>query len=270
MLRYTGCNIVIVMAANCVADVVLQFLYRAWIWFVYRTFQISPPSPRNFLWGHLSSTVYKSNPHTIQELKYNISHAVAAITITMLHRAYLNMIRRAQLCIDAGGSHFQHLLWWYILSAFGYCINFCIYAMLWTRATFRGPPCVSAFGAVNDNKLEKSRIQIYKLYHCSQLTGHVTVPSVNLHTHTTHKNTPHTHTHAPHTHTPHTHTRTTHTHTHTTHTHTTQKHTTRTHTPHTNTPHTHTHTHTHHTHTHHTHTHPHTSTGRHASNFTAF
>ena len=92
--------------------------------------------------------------------------------------------------------------------------------MLWTRATFRGPPCVSAFGAVNDNKLEKSRIQIYKLYHCSQLTGHVTVPSVNLHTHTTHKNKPHTHTHAPHTHTPHTHTRTTHTHTTHTHTHT--------------------------------------------------
>jgi len=118
-----------------VADV-LQFLYRAWIWFVYRTFQISPPSPRNFLWGHLNSTVYESNPHTMQELKYNISHTVAAITITMLHPVYLNMIRRAQLCIDAGGNHLQHLLWWYILSAFGYCINFCIYAMLQTRATF--------------------------------------------------------------------------------------------------------------------------------------
>jgi hypothetical protein len=37
------------------------------------------------------------------------------------------MIRRAQLCIDAGGNHFQHLLLWYILSEFGYCIDFCIY-----------------------------------------------------------------------------------------------------------------------------------------------
>ena len=46
------------------------------------------------------------------------------------------MIRRAQLCIDAGGNHFHHLLWWYILSAFGYCINFCIHAMLRTRANF--------------------------------------------------------------------------------------------------------------------------------------
>ena len=89
-----------------------------------------------FLCGHLKSTVYESNPHTIRELKDNISHAIAAIKITMLHRAYLNMIRRAQLCIDAGGNHFQHLLWWYILSAFGYCINFCIYATLRTLATF--------------------------------------------------------------------------------------------------------------------------------------
>jgi hypothetical protein len=71
-----------------------------------------------FLWWHLKSVVYESNPHTIQELK-DISHAVAAIKITVLHRVYLNMIRRAQLCIDAGGNQFQQLLWWFILSAFG-------------------------------------------------------------------------------------------------------------------------------------------------------
>jgi hypothetical protein len=66
-----------------------------------------------------------------------INHAVAAIKITMLHRVHLNMIRRGQLCIGAGGNHFQHLLWWYILSAFGYCITFCIYATLRTRDTFK-------------------------------------------------------------------------------------------------------------------------------------
>jgi hypothetical protein len=53
---------------------------------------------------------YESNPHTIQELKDNISHAAAAIKITVLHRVYLNMIKRTQLCTDAGGNHFQHLL----------------------------------------------------------------------------------------------------------------------------------------------------------------
>jgi len=46
----------------------------------------------------------------IQELKDNINQADAAIKITMLHRIYLNMIRRAQLCIVAGGNHVQHLL----------------------------------------------------------------------------------------------------------------------------------------------------------------
>ena len=98
--------------------------------------------PRKFLWGHLKSAVYESNPHTIQELKDNISHAVATIKITMLHRVYLNMIKRAHLCTNAGGNRFQHLLGWYILSALGYCIHFCIYAMLRSRATF---PCPTLY-----------------------------------------------------------------------------------------------------------------------------
>ena len=62
---------------------------------------------KQFLWGHLHSTVYESNPYTIQELKDNISHAVAAIKITVLQRVNLNEIRRAQLCIDARGNHFS-------------------------------------------------------------------------------------------------------------------------------------------------------------------
>ena len=36
----------------------------------------------------------------------DISHAVAAIKIIVLHRVYLNMIRPTQLCIDAAGKHF--------------------------------------------------------------------------------------------------------------------------------------------------------------------
>ena len=92
-----------------------------------------------FLWGYLKSKVYKSNPHRIQELKDDISQSVAAIKITTLHLVYLNMIRRGQLCIDAGGNHFHYLLWWLIFSKFGYCIKFCIYAMLRTWDTFLWP-----------------------------------------------------------------------------------------------------------------------------------
>jgi len=42
--------------------------------------------------GTLEKYVYESNPYTIQELKDNISHAVAAIKITILHRVCLNMV----------------------------------------------------------------------------------------------------------------------------------------------------------------------------------
>jgi len=132
MLRYTRCNIVILMAAT--AWLMLSFSSSIVCGFDSYTVLFKRPQ-RKFLWGHLKSSVYESNPHTIQELK-DISHAVAAINIPMLRRVYLNVIRRAQLCIDAGGNHFQHLLLWHILSAFGYPINFCIYVMLWTRATF--------------------------------------------------------------------------------------------------------------------------------------
>jgi len=62
-----------------------------------------------FLRRHLKSTVYELNPHTLQKLK-DISHAVAAIKSTILHRVFLYIIRRAQLCVDAGDNHFQHLL----------------------------------------------------------------------------------------------------------------------------------------------------------------
>jgi len=136
MLRYTRCNIVILMAAT--AWLMLSFSSCIVCGFDSHTVLFkcnqrkSPPPGRDL-------RIYESNPHTIQELKDNISHAVAAIRITTLHRVYLTMTRRAQLCIDAGGNHFQHLLWWYILSAFGYCINFRIYAMLRTRATFSWP-----------------------------------------------------------------------------------------------------------------------------------
>jgi len=116
MLRYTGCNVVILMAAT--ARQMLSFTSCIVCGFDSYTVLFKCPQRKfppwegggDFLCGHLKSTVYESNPHTIQELKDNICRAVAAIKITILHRAYLNMIRRSQLCIDAGGNHFQHLL----------------------------------------------------------------------------------------------------------------------------------------------------------------
>jgi hypothetical protein len=85
--RYTQCNSDF-DGCSCVADIVLQFPYRA----------LFKCPHRKFLWGHLRSMVYKSNPHTIWELK-DIIHAVAAITVTMSHRVYLNMVT-ARLLIN--------------------------------------------------------------------------------------------------------------------------------------------------------------------------
>jgi hypothetical protein len=135
MLRYTRCNIVILTAATPW----LMLSFSSCIVCGFDSYTVFFKClQRNFYWGHLYSTVYESSPHTIQELK-DTSRAVTASKITMLRRVYLNMIRRVQLCIDAGGNHFQHLLSWYILSAFGYCIYFCIHAMLRTRDTFSWP-----------------------------------------------------------------------------------------------------------------------------------
>jgi len=78
MLRHTRCNIVILIGniSHAVAAIL--------------------PPPREggefFSGDTLKSTIFESNPHTIQELKDNISHRVVSTKITMLHRVYLNMV----------------------------------------------------------------------------------------------------------------------------------------------------------------------------------
>ena len=115
MLKYTRCNVVILMAAtawlmlSCSSCIVCGF--------------------------DLYTVLFKCPQRKCLPLPHGEGGAVK-ITVTSV---YLTMITRAQLCIDAAGNHFQHLLWWYILWAFGCCINFCIYTMLRTRATFSWP-----------------------------------------------------------------------------------------------------------------------------------
>jgi len=90
MFRYTRCNIVMLMAAS--AWLMLCFSSCIVCGFDSYTVLFKCPQRKFLSRGHLKSTVYESNPHTIQELKDNISHAVAAIKITMLHQVYLNMV----------------------------------------------------------------------------------------------------------------------------------------------------------------------------------
>ena len=60
-----------------------------------------------YLWSNLKNKVYKTNPHTLDELKQNIR---TEISEAELMRVNANFLRRCRRCIDAA-HHFQHLLW---------------------------------------------------------------------------------------------------------------------------------------------------------------
>jgi hypothetical protein len=67
-------------------------------------------SPQDFfLWGHLKGHVYGSNPHTIEDLKTNISEAIA-INQRTLCRVARDMVKRVNACIQENGAQFQHIL----------------------------------------------------------------------------------------------------------------------------------------------------------------
>ena len=64
-----------------------------------------------YLWGKLKGQVYPStNPQTLEALEENISNANAAITPEELQRVFLSLIRRAEICLEASGGHFENVL----------------------------------------------------------------------------------------------------------------------------------------------------------------
>ncbi|XP_039310588.1 uncharacterized protein LOC120358899 [Solenopsis invicta] len=63
-----------------------------------------------FLWGTIKEYVYRVPINTVEELNYRIIEAFANITPEMLERLKQSFIRRAELCIEMDGGHFEHLL----------------------------------------------------------------------------------------------------------------------------------------------------------------
>jgi hypothetical protein len=49
-------------------------------------------------------------PRTIDALKANIIEEIQTVTADVLARTFQNMAHRVQLCLDANGGHFQHML----------------------------------------------------------------------------------------------------------------------------------------------------------------
>jgi hypothetical protein len=63
-----------------------------------------------YLWGYLKGRVYEQIPRNVEELRDNTRNSIRNITTTELTRVYMNLLRRAQECLDADGGQFQHLL----------------------------------------------------------------------------------------------------------------------------------------------------------------
>ena len=63
-----------------------------------------------FVWGYVKDKVEHMRNSTEAEVREAILAAFNNITPDMVHRATRQIIRRAQLCLDARGRHFEQLL----------------------------------------------------------------------------------------------------------------------------------------------------------------
>lgn len=63
-----------------------------------------------FLWGHLKSQVYRTNPRNLQDLKDAVKSAVRRVSPSVCHAAAEGVLRRAKLCLERNGGHFEHVL----------------------------------------------------------------------------------------------------------------------------------------------------------------
>lgn len=68
-------------------------------------------SPLDFcIFGYIKDKVFRSRLHTLQELREKILEVCNTINEGMLERIFENMKRRVNICIEAEGGHFEHLL----------------------------------------------------------------------------------------------------------------------------------------------------------------
>jgi len=63
-----------------------------------------------FLWSTVKHYIYRERINNREELNEKIIEAFATITPEMLRNTQQNLIRRAQLCLQCDGGHFEHLL----------------------------------------------------------------------------------------------------------------------------------------------------------------
>jgi hypothetical protein len=62
-----------------------------------------------FLWGYVKN-VYNRPIRNEEDLRNRLQKAFATITPEMVRASKLNLLRRAQLCLEMNGGHFENLL----------------------------------------------------------------------------------------------------------------------------------------------------------------
>jgi hypothetical protein len=63
-----------------------------------------------YLSGNLKAKVYKNNPRSIEALQNEITRVIHSITVDELQRVSRNLFIRCEACLQAEGSHFQHVI----------------------------------------------------------------------------------------------------------------------------------------------------------------
>lgn len=63
-----------------------------------------------FLWGELKAKVYETAPESLEDLKSKIKMAARRIHVETCNRVVRELVRRASVCIERNGTHFEHLL----------------------------------------------------------------------------------------------------------------------------------------------------------------
>lgn len=66
--------------------------------------------PDFFLWGFLKSRVYANKPQTIAALKENIRQECEQLSPEIVRKVMEDAIKRAQMCINTGGSHLADII----------------------------------------------------------------------------------------------------------------------------------------------------------------
>lgn len=63
-----------------------------------------------FLWGHLKTKIYATEPPSLEDLRLRIINECRLITPEMLQNVRQRFEQNLYHCMEAGGAHFEHLL----------------------------------------------------------------------------------------------------------------------------------------------------------------